>query len=448
MLSSLKKIVPRWLVNYYHFLQAFFAATYFGFPSRQLIVIGITGTNGKTTACNLIAKILEEEGHKIGLATTINFQIGKKKWVNKTKMTTLSSWQTQSLLARMVKAKCRYAIIETSSHAIDQNRIWGIDYDIVGITNLTREHLDYHQDMENYLSAKEKIFSRLSGYYKKKKVRKTAIYNLQDSSWRTLIKHPAGKKYAFSLTNQSKIKLSRYPKTILIHASDVQTTEQSTTFKLHTPHYQKEITMKLLGKFNVQNALLASCVARSQKIKLKTIKSALEKIDYIPGRLEKIDIGQPFSVYIDYAVTPDSLLKLYRDIIKPIASQKIIAVFGSCGDRDQGKRPQMGEIVAEFADYIILTHEDSWTENPDEIISQIVPGIEKTGKKINQDFFIIPDRKEAIHKAFTLAQPDDIVVLTGKGAETKMVFPDRIIDWSERRIAEELLTEIMQTAKI
>lgn len=443
MFHNLKKIIPPSLVNFYHQLKAFFACWCFGFPSEKLTVIGITGTNGKTTTCNLIAKILEEDGYKIGLATTINFQIGKKKWVNETKMTTLSSWQLQSLLARMVKAKCQYAIIETSSHALVQNRTWGINYDIVGITNITREHLDYHHTMEEYASAKELLFSNLSTSKKKKGIKKTLIVNLQDKSWQKFIKHRAQKKYAYSLTQQSNIKLAKYPKTIFIHSSDIDLKANGSTFKISTPHFSKKIRFKLVGKFNIQNVLLAICVARSQKIKLNTIKSALEKITLIPGRFEKIDLGQPYQVYIDYALTPDSLEKLYRDTIKPIAKGKIIAVFGATGDRDKGKRPINGEIIGQYSDIAIVTHEDSWTEDPQSIIDQIIPGLLKAGKIINHNLFVIIDRKEAIEKAISLAKPNDIIVITGKGAETKMFYPDHQIPWNEKRITEELIEESM-----
>jgi len=442
MFNYIKKIIPNSLINLYHLLQAVFAALYFGFPSRKLKVIGITGTNGKTTTCNLIAKILEEEGYKVGLATTINFQIGRKKWVNETKMTTLGPWETQSLLARMVKAKCQYAVIETSSHALTQYRVWGVDYDIVGLTNITREHLDFHHTIEEYSAAKELLFKNLSLNSPKNKTKKTLVVNLQDSSWRKFIKNKADKKYTYSLTKQSSIKLVKNPKAIFIYASDIQLQPQGSDFIINTPKLRKKIHLNLPGKFNIQNTLLATCIARSQKIKLNTIKKALAKIDYIPGRIEKIDNGQNFQVYIDYALTPDSLEKLYRDTIRPITLGKIIAVFGATGDRDRGKRPIMGEIVGNLVDIIILTHEDSWTENPQNIIEEIIPGVEKSGKKLNQNYFVIPNRKEAIHKALTLAAKNDSVVITGKGAETKMVYPDHTLPWNERRITEELLQEI------
>jgi len=442
MKSLLRRFVPASLVLFFHQLKAIFAAYYFGFPSRQLKVIGITGTDGKTTTCNIITKLLEEDGHKVGMATTINFQIGKKKWVNETKMTTLSAWELQSMLARMVRSKCKYAVIETSSHALVQHRTWGIDYDIVGITNITREHLDYHKTMEEYTAAKEKLFQQMSRSYPKKKTPKTLIVNLQDTSWRKFIKYPAKKKYAYSLNRQSRLKIKKYPETIFIHAEKIDLHPDHTTFELHTPKYQTKIRMNLLGRYNIQNTLLAICIARSQGIKLKTIKNSLGKIKPFPGRLEKIDGGQPFTIYIDYAVTPNALEKLYRDTIKPIAKRNIIAVFGACGDRDRGKRPIMGEIVSQYADKIYLTHEDSKTEVPIDIINMIIPGITKNNKKLNQDFFVIADRRQAITAALQSAKPDDIVVITGKGAETKMYYPDQTVEWHEREIIEDILRQM------
>jgi len=441
-MSIFKKIIPNSFILFYHQLKAIFAAYYFGFPANKLTVIGITGTNGKTTSCHLTAKILEEEGYKVGMATTIAFKIGRKTWTNETKMTTLTAWQLQSLLARMVAAKCQYAILETSSHSLVQHRVWGINYDIVAITNITREHLDYHHSMEEYASAKEKLFQIFKKSKKKKGIKKISVLNLQDTSWRQFIKYGRHKTYGYSLTEQSGIKIKKQPKTVFIHATDIELLPFGSNFTLHTPHYSKKINLQLPGKFNVQNALLASCIARSQQIKLRTIKAALEKVDNIPGRMTSINLGQPFQVIIDYAVTPDSLEKLYRDTIKPITPNKIIAVLGSCGDRDQGKRPIMGEIVGKLANYVILTHEDSWTENPASIIDMIKSGVVKSGKIANQDFFVIENRQEAIHKALTLAQPGDTVVITGKGAETKMVYPDRTIPWNEKEITESLLREI------
>ena len=442
-MSTIKKLIPQSLILFYHKLKAIFAAYYFGFPSEKITVIGITGTNGKTTSCNMIAKILQEDGYRVGLATTINFKIGKKEWVNETKMTTLSAWQLQSLLRRMVLAKCKYAIIETSSHAISQQRIWGINYDIVGITNITREHLDYHHTMEEYTATKIKLFQIFNKSKKKKGIKKISVFNLQDTSWRKLITYTRHKSYGYSLTKQSAIKLKKHPQTIFIYTSDIELETNGSKFTINTPNYSKKFSLQIPGRFNIQNALLATCIARSQKIKLATIKTALEKIQNIPGRMEKIDAGQNFTVYIDYAVTPDSLEKLYKDTIKPIAKQKIIAVFGSCGDRDQGKRPIMGEIVGTYADIAILTHEDSWTEKPIDIINMIKPGLIKAGKTMNKDLYIIKDRKEAISKALKLAKKGDIVVITGKGAETIMMYPDKKIPWNEKEIIEELLREIL-----
>jgi UDP-N-acetylmuramoyl-L-alanyl-D-glutamate--2,6-diaminopimelate ligase len=442
-MTFIKNLIPSSAILFYHKIKAIFAAYYFGFPSEKMTIIGITGTNGKTTSCHLTAKILEEDGHKVGMATTTTFKIGKKTWTNETKMTTLSAWQIQSLLARMVAAKCQYAVIETSSHALVQHRVWGINYDIVAITNVTREHLDYHHTIEEYSAAKEKLFQIFKKSKKKKGIKKVSILNLQDSSWHNLVKYNRHKIYGFSLTPQSGIKIKKYPKSVFIHSSNIELLPNGSNFTINTPHYSKNIQLHIPGKFNIQNALLATCIARSQQIKLKTIKSALEKIDNIPGRMTSLNLGQPFQVIIDYAVTPDSLEKLYRDTIKPTTKNKVIAVLGACGDRDQGKRPIMGEIVSNQADFVILTHEDSWTEKPIDIINMIKSGVLKTGKIENKDLFVIENRSEAIHKALTLAGPGDTVVITGKGAETKMVYPDRTIPWNEKEITENLIKELI-----
>lgn len=428
MKKLLKKILSQNTIRRGHKYQAIFANYWHGLPSRKLKVIGVTGTNGKTTTCNLIAKIFEEAGYKVGLATTINFKIGKKEWVNESKMTTIGVFELQKLLRDFVNAGCHYAIIETTSHAIDQFRTWGIKYEVAALTNITHDHLDYHGTFENYRDAKLKLFLNA----------KKAILNSDDKAYSYFEKN---------IVNKPMLSYGLYEKAD-ITARKIMYETDSTLFTAVTPKGQVAIDLKLPGKFNVYNALCAIGVSLAQEIQLDVIKSALEKVHTIPGRMEKIDISdknykQDFTVIIDYAHTPDAIEKIYQTLT-PIAKGKIIHVFGACGDRDRTKRPIMGAQAGRYADYIILTNEDPYTEDPQIIIEEVAKGVprgatKENPKKLGKNFFKILNRKEAIAKAIALAQKDDLILITGKGAERCIVSGDKKIPWSDKETVIELL---------
>jgi UDP-N-acetylmuramoyl-L-alanyl-D-glutamate--2,6-diaminopimelate ligase len=413
----MKKLVPQSLRNIYHLFQAILANLWFGFPSKNMKVIGVTGTNGKTTVCQMITAILEEAGYKVAMASTINFKIGKVTWVNKTKFTTLSSWKIQQFIKNALKEQCQYLVLETSSHALDQNRVWGVQYRTAVITNITREHLDYHRTMDNYRQAKLGLFKRAE----------VAVINLDMEKPEDFLELNYEKTLTYSLNNNKADVLA-------------QNIETGLSFSSFTIQNEKFIC-HLLGKYNVENALAAIATGIAENIKIPAIKSALEKIKEVPGRLEFIANNKGFNIIIDYAVTPDSLSKLYT-LIKQINTKKtkIIAVFGACGERDRGKRPIMGEIVSHYADHIILTNEDPYGENPEKIIDEIQTGIKN--KNLNQNFWKILDRREAIKKALLLVKPGDYIVVTGKGAEETMALGRKRVPWNDRKVIQELLSEI------
>lgn len=435
----MKRIIPQKLKNTYHLGQAILANVVFGFPSRKIKVIGVTGTNGKTTVCQMISKILEEADFKVAMATTINFKIGKKERVNKTKFTTLSSFATQKFIKDAVKEKCDYLVLEISSHSLDQNRVWGINFDVAVITNVTREHLDYHKTMEEYRRAKLKLFKNA----------KVAVVNLNMEKPEEFIR--AENKIAYGYTIQSQ-NFNSPPqadqpwaeKLKIIKAEIIELGTNYTIYNIQDTRYQ----LNLPGKFNIENALAAVCVGLSQGIKPETMAKALEKIKGIPGRMEYVKNNKGLNIIVDYAVTPDSLEKMY-ELIKITAGTKflhrdlvpkIIAVFGACGERDRGKRPIMGEIVAKYADYIILTDEDLYNEDPEQIIEEIKAGIKN--KKENESLWIIRDRREAIKKALQLARPEDFIVVTGKGAEETMAVGNKRIPWNDRIVIIEELGKL------
>ena len=392
---NLKSLIPQYLKNYYHFLQAILANVVFGFPSRRVKVIGITGTNGKTTTTQMIAKILEEAGHKVAMASTINFKIGKKEWVNKTKFTTLSSFSVQKFIKKAADAKCDYLVLETSSHSLDQYRVWGIKYDVAVITNVTREHLDYHKNMDEYRVAKLKLFRGVL----------TIVVNLDMEKPRDYLLWSAKNKYGFTKKEIDCAKLD-CGKVNLVRAENISLEIDHSAYTINGDKYE----LKLPGEFNVENALGATAVAFSQGISPETIKKALAKIDYIPGRMYFVKNDKGFNVIIDYALTPDSLEKLYF-LIDRIKNKrpgaKVIAVFGSCGERDRGKRPMMGEIVSKHADYIVVTNEDPYGENPESIINEVFSGV--IGKVEGKNCWRILDRREAIRFALKLAHSGDIM---------------------------------------
>ncbi len=433
MKNFLRKIIPRFILNWYHFLEAVLANIIYFSPSRKLIVIGVTGTNGKTTVVQLITKILEGAGHKVGMISTISFKIGEKEWVNKTKMTTLPVFKTMRFLSKMRKAGCRYGVIEVSSHSLDQHRVWGIHFDVAVLTNISREHLDYHKTMEKYRAAKVKLFKKLAISKRKKGVSKVIVLNAEDENFENFLELEADRKYCFGI--EFKHPDHRFNAII---AGNVEYRKDGTKFKIYAPIGSIDISTKLLGRFNIENILAASAVTLSQGISLGIIKKVIEKIENIPGRLEKIDEGQDFTVFIDYAVTPDSLRKLYGTV-RLMGARRILAVFGACGERDRGKRPIMGQIVGKEADLVVVTNEDPYNEDPEKIIDEVSAGVREAGKIEDKNFWRIKDRREAIEFILKKARPGDIVLITGKGAEETMAIGDKRVPWSDRKVVREIL---------
>ncbi len=426
------------LYEAYHKTRGIAAAALTGFPSRKMVVIGVTGTNGKTTTCNLLAGILEEAGEKVGLATTVNFWLGEKRWVNETKMTTFSPFQLQKLLRQMASAKCRYAILETSSHALAQHRVIGVDYDLAVFTNLTPEHLDFHLTFENYRDAKLKLFQKLFLSRRKTDTPKVAIINSDDPSAQFFTQIAADKTYLYSINEF----LGTTTTSSTVSAKVIREDEAGTVFKASTPLGNTTIHLRLPGNFNIQNALAAISAALALGITLEDIKKGLEKITAIPGRMERIDAKQPFTVIVDYAHTPDGFTKALSTA-RSFTKGKLISVFGSAGDRDKLKRPLLGEVASKYCDTIILTEEDPGSENPLDIIKSIKKGIPPNFRE-NVNIFTIPNRKDALSRAFQIAKPRDTVMLLAMGAQTKMATKKGLVPYNERQFAQNLLESIVR----
>ncbi len=439
MKRHLKKLLPAFVLEWYHLVLAYLAALRYGFPSEKMTVIGVTGTNGKSTTCNLIARLFEEAGFKVGMTTTVNFKIADKEWLNDTKMTMLGRSRLQKLLADMAAAGCRYAIVETSSEGIKQHRHAAINYDAAVFTNLTPEHIESHGGFENYKAAKGKLFAKLASESVKtfdgRPVPKVGIINLRDPH--------AG--YFMDMTGVAKVGyLAELPLPgggvasaaspteelqDLVKATDVRLSARGSSFSVRGEVFNT----KLLGGFNVENALAAVAVGLTFGLDLAGMVRTLAKIEGVPGRLEFVDAGQLFSVLVDYAPEPESFRKLY-EVLALFPKKRVIHVLGSTGGgRDIARRPILGELAAQNADVVIVTNEDPYDDDPMTIIKDVAAGAEKAGKTPGKDLFLILDRAEALQKAVDLAGPEDLVIVTGKGAEQAMcVAGGRKIPWDDR----------------
>jgi len=407
MKDLIKKFIPPFLLGFYHFLLAFLGAVLYRFPSRKLKVIGITGTNGKSTVVILTTKILEEAGYKVASLSSIKFKIGDQEWPNTLKMTMPGRLKLQRFLRQALNAGCRYAVLEITSEGIKQHRHQFIDFDIAVFTNLTPEHIEVHGGFENYRAAKGKLFQTTKNIH---------IINIDDENANYFLQFPARKKYTYGLNKGD------------INAKNFQ-------FKL-----------QLIGDFNVYNALAAACIGVSQGVNLEICKKVLEAVGSIPGRMEEV-IFQPFKVFVDYAFTPNALQKVYETLSGKSKIQnpkpKTICVLGACGGgRDKWKRPVLGEIAAKYCDEVIITNEDPYDENPMEIINQVAKGAENIS--INQPnqhqsaVYKILDRREAIRKSLELAKPGDTVIITGKGCEPWICLAGgKKIPWDDRKIVRE-----------
>lgn len=440
MISFLKnlgrKIIPKAIFKFaqpfWHGMLALFYSWYFGNPSNKLIVIGVTGTNGKSTTANLIAKILEEAGFKTGLISSVNFKVSNDEKLNDMKMTTPSGWFIQNSLAQMVKNNFKYAVLEISSQGLEQNRHLGINFDVAVFTNLTPEHIEAHGGFENYKKAKGKLFASLKEGKKFKdeglRQPKTIITNADDEHSAYYAGFKADKYISYGIKNESAN----------LHATNVSTSPLGISFTLNSLPF----SLKLKGRFDVYNALAAIAVAQSQNIDLNTSKTALEKIKLIPGRMEIIQ-EKPFTVLIDYAPEPYSLKALYETITQ-WPKNRIIHILGSAGGgRDKSRRKILGEMAGQTADIVIVTNEDPYDDSPQEIIRDVASGAFNAGKIVGENLFSIQDRREAISHAIKMAKDGDLILITGKGSEQKMALANgKYIDWDDRTVAREELAKL------
>ncbi len=388
------------------------APKFYGHPAEKVKTIGVTGTNGKTTITYLLESIIHAAGQKCGVIGTVNYRIGTA--VLPSKNTTPGYLDNQRYLARLVQENVPFCVMEASSHALDQRRLDGIDFIAAVFSNLTQDHLDYHPDMEHYFRAKALLFTGLSA-------RATAAINMDNSYGRRLPALTKARVLTYTIDTTAEMR-----------AADIRYGYNSTEFEVHFPGGKAPVRTRLIGRHNVYNILAAFACVLAQGFSVETIVKGIEDLEYVPGRLEPVDVGQDFFVFIDYAHTDDGLLNVLQSL-KAMTAKRVIAVFGCGGDRDAKKRPKMGHVACLLADHSIVTSDNPRSEDPQAIIDQIITGFTRT------NFETCMDRRQAIGRALKMAGPGDVVLIAGKGHEKYQVFRDKTIPFNERAIVLELL---------
>ncbi len=430
VLAVVKKIIPRPVFRFfqpaYHFLLAFTGNIVYGFPGYKMTVIGVTGTNGKSTTVEIITDILKTTGEKVGMISTVDIEIAGKREENKVGRTTIGRWGTHRLMRKMVFAGCKYAVIEVASEGIAWYRIWGIPFDGAVFTCLAPEHLNFHKTMENYRNTKGKLFKKLSSPFNFKKTKRVSVINADDKEADYFLSFKADEKYTFGIQKG------------MVKAKNIKLAPDGTSFEITGDGGDHKVKTKALGKFNVLNELAAYCVGLSMEADKAGIIKIIEDFSGTRGRAEKIEAGQSFNVIVDYAVTPDAQTALYESL-RNITKGKLISVFGATGDRDKAKRPEMGKVAAEFTDIVVLTDDETYTENSKDIIGEVYTGVPDN---LKERVKIVPDRMKAIKKAIDLASTGDIVVITGIGHQKSRNMGGRKIPWDERKIIMDLLKDL------
>jgi UDP-N-acetylmuramyl-tripeptide synthetase len=400
---------------------------FFDYPSRGMRMIGITGTNGKTTTTYLIRSILREAGYRVGLIGTIQTMIGEQ--VLPVKNTTPDVLDLQETLRKMADANMDYVVMEVSSHALALGRVAGCEFDVGVFSNLTQDHLDFHKTFENYIQAKAKLFDMLSQSGQAKQG-KTAVVNLDAVAADIMLKHADCATITYAIEKQDAD----------IKASQIDISSKGAKFVISGKFGEQGLNLKITGDFNVYNAMAAIGAAMAEKVPLATIVRAIENAKSEPGRFEIVDAGQPFSVIVDYAHTPDGLENVLKTA-RQFARRRVIVVFGCGGDRDKTKRPIMGRLAAQYAEVIIATSDNPRSEEPSVILSEIEVGIREAIRP-KAHYEVIVDRREAIANALRAAQPEDVVVIAGKGHETYQVLKDKVIDFDDREVVREIIREM------
>ena len=407
------------------------AAAFYGEPALRLGMIGVTGTDGKTTTVQLIAHVLENAGQPTGYLSSAAFRSTREPArVNDSHMTTLEAPFVQEQLASMAAAGMRYAVVEASSHGLALHRVDACAFDVAVFTTLSRDHLDFHKTMDEYRRAKGRLFEMLDEAPPKSNIRKAAILNADDPAsefFQTLTKAPV---VTYGIEKPADLR-----------ATGIRMTPEGARFKLQTNDRRVGVETRLLGLFNVYNCLAAAAVGLSQNWDLDALANGLRDFSGVPGHLEPVDEGQPFRVIVDIAST-EAALRRVLNVLRPATEGKLIVVFGCAGERDTARREGMGRVAGELADFAVLTNEDPRREDPDTIIEEIALALRAAGREEGRDFARVTDRREAIALAFERANAGDTVLLTGKGVEPSIVIGTEAMSWNEAQVAREELRKL------
>lgn len=436
MRASLRRFVPRSLFGVYHGMLADLATWRYRHPTREMTVIGVTGTSGKTTVSLMLHAILEHAGHPTATATTAVFAIRDGQRVNDRKMTMLGRFALQRFLRTARKAGCTHAIVETTSEGLAQNRHRGIDYDVAVLTNLTPEHIESHGSFAAYRQAKERLFHILTLTARKQGIRKSIVVNGDDDAAPVFLRHAADAYFTFSLQNHS------HGSATPVQALDISCTATGSDFVLASHGESHRVHLPLLGRMNVENAMAAATTAIALGVPLDVIAEGLASVTSVPGRMEAIRAGG-VTVIVDYAFHPKAMEELYA-VVEQLPHRHLLHVLGATGGgRDRARRPVLGRIASERADTVIVTNEDPYDEDPFQIMDDVKNGaMEIGGRVMDENLFVIYDRRAAIGKAVALAGKGDLILVTGKGSEQAIVVANgKMVPWDDRQAVRSALEE-------
>ncbi len=430
MLNKLKHIIAldNPLRITYHKIRAILANVINGFPSKEMMIIWVTWTNWKTTTCNIIARGLIENWEKVFMFTTANIIMWDKEYTNNYKMTSPDPFVLQKLLKEAKNRWIKIAIIETASHWILYNRIWWINYDKLILTNITQDHLDLHRTMENYVNTKLEIFHKLISYKRKPWIKKDAIINIDSNYVEDFLEETYDSLYTYWMDPKANFQIE-----------DIEETKDYMTFSLTIPWGKMKLKTKLRWVFNAYNIAAAVWLFTSLSIPREKIIKIIENIKWVPGRLEEVENTEWYKIFIDYAHTPDALENVLTTLNNIKWNSRIITVFWATWDRDKTKRPIMWEIVSKLSDVVILTQDDDYSEKTEDIIKDILPGIER---KEWENFWIITNREQAIRTALVTWNSWDIILIAWKWDEHLMITNNWPIEWHDKSVVEKILKEL------
>jgi UDP-N-acetylmuramoyl-L-alanyl-D-glutamate--2,6-diaminopimelate ligase len=407
------------------------AAWFYGHPGRELTVIGVTGTDGKTTTCYLITGVLEATGAKVGRLGTVDTYLPGEQGKVSNRMSTPESPEVQRLLRRMVDAGCQYAVVESTSHGLALHRLDQVEYDIAVFTNITSDHLDFHQTFEAYREAKAGLFRALDKTVAKGVLPRTAIVNADDPSADFMLGQTTARPLRFGIESKQAAVLAR----------NIDLRADGSTFQLVTPASVTIASIGLPALFNVSNALAAAAVGHGCGMEPELIAAGLAAVPGVPGRMERIEAGQPFTVIVDYAHTGDAVRKVLS-VLRTVCQGSLMIVVGAAGERDPGRRYGVGRAAADGADFAVFTSEDPRSEDPAAIVREIGAHAENAGRSRGSDFVELPDRREAIRAALGRATAGDVVLIAGKGHEQSIVYAGQEVPWDDRDVARQELEKL------